>query len=214
MQNGKVVKMAKKKLKWANIVVFSIILIVVLSFIWFAFLKDNFSFGKNNKNSLNIKEYNGYVFVKQNESWFFDFEKDNNVYNIPLYYNPLEVENISSDNISFSDIYEKNLYYLTLDSSVSPKSVVAAVEVAKIFGQAEYGILKKQIKSALAYEYGAVLQITCQNATKDIGVIYLLVSNETRIKKEGDCIILSAQNEDDMMKLAVKLDYISLGIIK
>jgi hypothetical protein len=194
-----------------------LVVLAVVSFLWFGYLNDIVVklMEKEYKPNPNLIEYNGYVFTKEGSLWFFDFEKDGNTYDVPVYYNPKEVESISMDeNISFSSIYSKNMYYISLDESVTPRSLLAGVEIAKVWGQAEYGILKMQVKSALAYESESSPYITCENATSNVGVIFLTLSNETKIKKEGDCIILAAQNENEMMMLADKLIYISLGIMK
>jgi len=54
--------------------------------------------------------------------------------------------------------------------------------------------------------------INCNNQSEFIPIIYLKSGNDTAIKSEGNCIIISAESTEDLVRYTGKIIYIILGI--
>jgi hypothetical protein len=198
-----------KKIKWLNIVLLFIVIIAfVFGIKYFFFNKPNIIDSK-----LVVEKYGQYSFIKLNDSWIFDYKLNGEIYTIPLMYNPNQIETMPNNGVVSKDITSKDLIYITFDPGLTPRSVISGVEMAKVFGQAEYGILKKVVKSSVTYD-AKIPIITCANATEKTGVILMRLGETSSISKELGCVILTAKDETDMMKLSNKMVYIALGIMK
>lgn len=212
----KTIKEAEKDYTGAVLKTIMVIFIIIALFLAIKYL----FYGEKEDitNKLIIEDYKNYTFVKTNNTWIFNYKgKSGIVYTQPMYYFPGEVSDVPVYNVTQIQIHENSKYYITLDEMLTPKSVVAGIEIAKIFGKGDAGILKMDIESALAYDAGYDTGrpiITCKNATFETGVIFLTLGEYTHIKRQENCIILMAENENDMTKLANRLDYIALGIMK
>jgi len=56
--------------------------------------------------------------------------------------------------------------------------------------------------------------ITCEDATPAVPVLYLKRTNETKIYPEGNCVILEAATDLDILRLKDRILYSVLGVMK
>ncbi len=56
--------------------------------------------------------------------------------------------------------------------------------------------------------------ITCNQSSQIVPVIYFVYGNETKITREGTCIIANAKSSNDMIRIKDRLLYAMLGILK
>jgi len=111
-------------------------------------------------------------------------------------------------------ILDKDGVYITLDPYGSSKSVLAAIEINRVLGTNDYGVFKIPTQSATYKPTNTTFPyITCTDATKQIGVIYLLVENKTRIASLGECVVVEGKDYDDLIKAADKLTLHLLGVM-
>ena len=177
----------------------------------------------SNVNTANHIVFNNYVFDKQSDNiWYSQFSIRSQPYNIPFYYNPYEVENVSISNesmktlASFINLHPGATVYITLDPNESTKVVVAAVQLARIFGQ-KYNILNMDVYAAITSQIqgndsGTYPVITCQNATNDTLVLYIDVADEDSITSQGNCIIMKSFNANESIRIADAMTFRILRI--
>lgn len=193
--------------KWGNVfLVFMVVLLFVIGVKYTIFNEPK----DTTEEGIKIETYNGVSFVKVVDVWIFDYTKDDIIYSIPLKHKPTDL--LLIDNPLEYDFESKDKYYISVDEDLGAESVLAGVEIAKVFGKATYGVLKKEVKSSVPYNLSGVPQVTCENATDSTGVLFMTFGDETKLEQDGNCIILQAVNDSDMMKIANKLIFVALDI--
>jgi len=129
---------------------------------------------------------------------------------------PKEMEGLKIAQGVIQDITTKKEAYVVIDpyEGLTGKTTIAALEIDKFLDNAH--LFRIPVKSAFTQEYedneGFPVK-TCQDVTKDTGIIWLKLGEETVIKNEKGCIILEGQTEDDLIKLADGLVFYLLGMI-
>jgi hypothetical protein len=133
---------------------------------------------------------------------------------IPIINDPYSLEEIPILNEVKNKILTKQGVFVTVDPYGSSKSVLAAIEISKVIGTNDYGVFKIPTQSATYKPTNTTFPyVTCANATKQIGVIYLLSGNKTRIGSLGECVVVEGKNYDDLIKSADKLTLNLLGVM-
>ena len=56
--------------------------------------------------------------------------------------------------------------------------------------------------------------ITCADATPTVPVLYFQRTNETKVYREGSCIILEAATDFDLLRLKDRILYGIFGVMK
>lgn len=217
-----------EKLKQKNkISVFLILLGIILIF--------SASFMLFNYKKPNEYEYNGFTFSKiRLESApklvFHQLRVYNgdSVYEIPFRNGPEGVESIPVVNLSVAwlkqlggeDVENYNILaksvYLTFNPKLSGGDLaIAGGEIAKVLGTSNYGIYKVPTGGAVteSIEEKTAVVRTCDNATKDMGVILLSIGYENKIYSEGDCVIIQGTNYVNLIRSADRFIYELLGIL-
>ena len=125
---------------------------------------------------------------------------------------PEYIENIDIDNSIINSVSNTKLVYLTYDPINNMSGVIdqARFEISQELGS-HFDIFT--VNGAVV-ENPTLPLVTCDNATQDVPVIDMRKGNETRITKEGNCIVFEAKSGFEMLELKDRLMYGVFGIIK
>ena len=144
--------------------------------------------------------------------------KENYEYAIALRNSPKSLEDIQVQQGIKNKILNKKYIYITLDPEFKGEAVLASIEIAKVLGQANYGIFKIPTQGALLYSLNKTNStntpvITCNNANKEIGVIWLNLGKENKIYSSRECVIVEAVDYKNLIKVADRLVYDLLDVM-
>jgi len=177
---------------------------------------------KHYSTNSNQVEYNHYLFEKfEGNKWMTQQLIRGQLYNIPFYYNPKEVEDIPIDpnsiNLirSFGNRTNTTLIYISVDPSESSKIVLAGVEYARILGTA-YNIYNMNVKSAIQRPYNSTAGIpiiTCKNQSSNVIVIYPTVTDKNLVSVHGNCIVIESKNVNESVRVADAFSFRLLNIM-
>lgn len=167
--------------------------------------------GGNNE----IREYNGFQFVKIGSTWFTQWEREGVVFNLEFRHPPWDVENISVAG-KVDARFQRDYMFLTHDptSDASRQTAFVAVASADLTSILTNVFDKKEIVPACT----ANLTDACANrdivtCATNASVIYLKVSNETGIFLDGNCATFQGV-EENLTRAVGKAVYQWLKIIK
>jgi hypothetical protein len=169
-------------------------------------------------------KYNNFEFYKGSDNfWYTIVQKGAQPYQIPFYYHPRDLVNITVDpgiRDKFFEIMANNgSIYITLDPDSTDNSiVVAGVEIAKITGKG-YSLLNVPTHSAFTKQPANISTnvetpiVTCSNSNNKTMVIWITLSNKNMAYSYDYCIRLEAKSYGDTIKVADRLMYDLLGIM-
>jgi len=192
------------------------IIVVILAVIVFVS-----RYGKANSNTI---EYNHYVFEKfEGSKWMTQQLIRNQLYNIPFYYNPLQVEDIPVDPASVDTIRAFSLgnssangtVYISVSPNESSRIVLAGVEYARILGTV-YNMYNLNVKSAIHNIYNSTVDIpiiTCKNQSENTLVIYAVVTDKNLVSVHGNCILIESTNATESIRVADAFSFRLLNIM-
>jgi hypothetical protein len=201
---------------WQFIIFAALLLIIFLAVLFVPKILRNTELNKN--------KYNNFDFYKGADGyWYTIVQKGNQPYQIPFYYHPRELEDITVEpglRDKFFAIRDNNgSIFITLDPDSSDnKIVIAGVEIAKITGKG-YSLLNVPTRSAFTKEPTNTTTnvetpiVTCDYASNKTMVIWLVISNKNIVYSYDNCIRLEAKSYDDMIRVADRLMYHLLGIM-
>ncbi len=129
---------------------------------------------------------------------------------------PAEMTGLKIDSNVKQSIITKKEAYLTINpnAGLTGKTAIAVLEIDKFLDNAY--LFKIPTKSAFIEKYEKSPDYTiktCADVTKDTAIIWLRLGEENSIKDEKGCIIIEAQTEDELIKLADGLVFYLLGMI-
>ena len=191
-----------------------ITLLLLLGIILFAYQKDKYSDVFFKYNNFEVHKVNffdkGFVYKIRLVSLV-----DNKLYTIESRYDPRALEEIPM-NIDLDDIYNKKVLFITIDQNATGVSVLAATEISKVTGNSLIFKYPKETFGALksSTEGKNVTVMTCNNVSKNIGIVSFEINNKSEIYSNNDCVILSGKNENDLIRVADRLMLVLLGIMK
>jgi hypothetical protein len=140
--------------------------------------------------------YNQFTFTKMAGSWFTQWQYNNELYTIPLRFNPYEVENISISG-NLSGIFNSyNVTYITFDPTDSNMAYVAlaaselTINLAQVMGINLSAACTTNETEAEACQNRTI--VNCGDAGKSI--IYLKESNKTNVNIAGSCITIQGKD--------------------
>ncbi len=171
---------------------------------------EKFTFTKTKLGDLTLHTLTTYVTYKG--------DTKNYQYSIPLRYGPESLDGIFVKKGINDLILNKEYLYLTLDPNLNSKALIANVDIAKVTGTADYSVFKIPTQGALtspANNSNSTLTpiITCKNADKKIGVIWLNIGSENKIYNVGECVVVQGTDYDNLIKVADRLVYNLLGVM-
>ncbi|MGM5481465.1 MAG: hypothetical protein ACQESE_03565 [Nanobdellota archaeon] len=175
-------------------------------------------------NDTDYSTYNHYAFESVGEKWQTQVEKEGQLFNVPSYHHPYDLENISynAEVTTYMMTVPHAGFIIAVDDDGS-KPVIAAVNIARILGQRYYGF---PVKSAI---YGTapanttnvtadISYKTCDDASELVPVIHVSTNqSEPMVDFQGNtthCVLVGGSSGDDVIKSADKLVFHLLRIMR
>ena len=163
--------------------------------------------------------YNGFTFVEQEPFWMTQVQLNDKRTTIPFYFHPESLEDVNYELGVAQKILElppEGRVFITLDpDNATPKLAIAGVEISKIIGT-KNNLLNIETHSATTKQEEGLEEYpvkTCADANDFTAVIYLSFGPNNLIYSEGNCVILEAINDEQLIRLADRLSYGLLGIM-
>ncbi len=156
--------------------------------------------------------YNNFKFTKVESLWFTQVQIGNQLYNVPLHYNPYEVENIAM----IGDIdqrFQQDSTYITHDPAegnlghVAVAAAELSLNMATAFGIQPIAACSRNVTAACA----ARPIINCENT--NASVVYLKEANFTRVDLRGNCIVIQGTGQE-LIKATDKVLYVWYRVIQ
>ena len=169
--------------------------------------------------STNMLEYNGFTIYEEKrdglQSYQIQFfrEGEEQPFIIHSRYHPQVLETISVPTQLRKELIKEQLY-ITMEPTLSGKATIAFAEIDKytenpfLFNLPTYPALVRKI------EGNELPIITCSNVSTSSGVIMFKIGEKNQISNQEGCIIIEAQNEDELIKGADRLSLTLLEIMK
>lgn len=204
------------------------VLIVFIAIFYFSSIKSTITGhyiyeGPNGKFTFEIKEENN---LTAHILTLYTQEKNiEKTYRFPLRYGPKELEDILVTKDIKNKFLSKSIEgaYLTMDPDLSSKTVIAAGEIVKTIGYSENSIFNianpgvYNLPILIAFikqpENKDLIIKTCDDTTEIHKVIWLKLSDQTRISYQNNCVIVEGKTEDDIIKAADRLVLTLLGVM-
>ena len=126
-------------------------------------------------------------------------------------YHPYQVEGIFSDDVA--DLLTQPFIYLSYDPTSEYNQSMAAVQyyLLEFLGDR----FDTYVSPATTQDAGFGLPIIdCANATQSEPVIVFIESNITQIQKDGNCALISVENEADIYRVQDRLVFMALGVMQ
>ena len=208
--------------KKSVIILLSIIALIVIALVVSYFMVNNAKASSDTKIT-----YNNYVFTKQADStWLLQLSIKNVPYDIPFYYNPTQINNVTIDDNAISEFvhYERSnpggIIYMSFDPDQNSKIVIAGVEIARILGQ-RYNIFNFDVRSSF-YRDSNISNVSatgrpivdCSNATNTTMIVMMIVDNENRVSAANNCIVIKSVDVNSSIMVADALSFKILTITK
>jgi hypothetical protein len=162
--------------------------------------------------------YNGFTVLNISGSYYTQIKmpERNRSHNIQMRLPPDMVDDIPIETGIKEHILAAEGLYLTTETDLGAKTVVAMVEIGKIVGD-RYDILNIPTVTGLTAPVPNQPDrqvIGCSNATREVPVLLFLTGPETVVFKRDDCVIVQGKTEDELIEASIKLGYVLLGIIQ
>ncbi len=159
-------------------------------------------------NSGESLDYNGYSFERQPDgSLLMYYEGNPSVF----VYFPTELENIQMADGIAASVKASKMLYVTSDFFSNNSQLI---------GTAEYnlGVALNDLFSVYAVQgffqnASALPVVTCRNATSFVPVISFQEGNQTRIFKDGECIIVESDKPDGFIMARDRFVYGLMGVM-
>lgn len=129
---------------------------------------------------------------------------------------PAEMDGLKINPDVKQSILTKKEAYITINpnAGLTGRTTIAALEIDKFLDNTH--LFNIPTKSAFTenYEKSPDYTIkTCSDVTADTSIIWLKLGEENVIKNEKGCVIIEAQTEDELIRLADGLAFYLLGMI-
>lgn len=163
-------------------------------------------------------EYNGFKFYKTEDGfWTTLIESKGQLYTIPFYYHPKELEDIQIEK-NIEDKILKNYVkeiYISFDPDAGSVPVIGGVEISRITGF-RYNLFNIPTRSALSREDDKGVETiikNCSDAGNGTIVILFQKADYNKIYLDKDCIILNYNETNSSIKVADRFVYTLLKIM-
>jgi hypothetical protein len=202
-------KKLKKKNKFLsqNFILGTFIVVLMVSSVF------GIIFSGYNSNPSEDLIYNDYKFQVSSIGGFNKYTTTVNKEKFSFYYLPIEVEHLNISNSAFDSIKSKSFFYFTSDYDSLLKEDIALAQYE--LGESLINSFNSnyQVTFINNTSFPSVLQITCENATASVPVIYFRLTNTTSVENTGNCIFFNGDDRDSFLKLSTKVLYKLHGII-
>ena len=156
--------------------------------------------------------YNNFEFTKVGGLWFTKWQKGNELFQVPLRFNPLEVDDVEITGKLAADFSSPGLF-ITFDPTSQEEyahTALAASEIssnlATVFDVHPQPACTKEHESCTNFSI-----VTCESDDK--AVIFLNETGEAAIIMKGNCITLQGK-DFELLKATDRLIYQWYGIMK
>lgn len=139
--------------------------------------------------------YNGFSFVKFDNMWYTQVQRNNILFDVPLHFNPRQLENISVFG-SLDERFEQKKIYVTFDPDEDNLQYVA-LSVAELSRNIIEGMGLMPVASCTTANDSACIDrpiVDCENSS--LAVIYMKQSNSTSVELKGNCAVISGREWD------------------
>ena len=201
---------------WGIVVVIIILFLILIGFYWFKFILGNsLNYeGKAGEFKIRSSEVSGITFY--HTSAFFEGIE----YIYSFRNHPEQLENIYlEDDLSLllNRPNSTKVLYVTRDVDLgeltSGKSVLSTGAFEQILA-GDAAIYEINISNTYTTEFGSrqIPTITCEDVNINDAVIYVRLSNESRIYSENECIIIEGAGADGLIRAGEKFAYYLIGV--
>jgi len=160
----------------------------------------------------NTVEYGPYEFEFRDNMWAFEWQQEDKIYNIPLRFNPNQVENVSIRG-SLNESFNRDEIFLSFNPETGNYSTMSlatgelALNMVKALGVKPIAACTKNMTDAC--EDRPIL--TC-DTYPNTSVILIRDEGEARIWLQGDCIVLFGE-EFELLRSVDRLLYQWYGVL-
>lgn len=135
--------------------------------------------------------YNNFEFQKIEGTWYTHIQRDGQLYNVGLRYNPKETETVPIRG-QLNATFKQQPYVVTFDPDENASNFKYLA-----LGVAEFGLnvvrgLGGEMVSACTKNFTDACSnrpiVTCDN--DNLAVVYFRTKNETRVRLDGNCLII------------------------
>lgn len=168
--------------------------------------------------------YNGFEFAQVQQGadtlWVTQIQVRGQLYNIPFYYHPSEVEDVLFEEGLADAIVDNparpNMVYIAFDPDAGSRPVVGGVEISRLLGT-RYNLLNMNVQSALTRTDNTT-QVdspikTCADAIDGVLVIVYEQSTTNAIVHEGNCVRMQYKTPEDSIRVSDRFAYELLKIM-
>ncbi len=162
-----------------------------------------------------IVRYNGFEFVKKDSLWFTQVQVGGQLYNVPLHYNPYEVEDIPIAG-DVDERFQQDRVYITHDPAEKDLGYVAVTAAELSLSMAT--VFNVEPVAACTTNFTEICAtrriVTC--GSNDSAVIYikeLKETNFTMVELKGNCVVIQGKGPE-LIRAADKFIYVWYRVIK
>jgi len=199
--------------KQENLLYWSIALILAVLILFLAINR----FYSNEPTEYEIVNYNNWEFTKIADTWWFEWQKDGNLFTVPLRFNPFEAENIPIKGKLDNELFNtgKNVY-VTFDLSENSGQdlTILALAATELTQNMATAIKRNPVAACTNNESDACIDRpikSCENTNDP--VIFLKEGGESSITLSSSCITIEGERFE-LVKTVDRLLYQWYGIIK
>ncbi len=206
----------QKEMKKDRLLYWSLAFIFAVIILFFASSR---YFGSSEPENPSI-EYNNWVFTKIAGLWWFEWQKGDKLFQIPLRFNPIEAESVPIIGaLNLSKFNAESYVYITFDfsdegSNVSQNFTTLALAASELSQNLATAINRVPIAACVNNNSKDCFQRpvkTCENT--DEPVIYLREGGNASIILQDSCIIVTGE-DFDVVRAVDRLLYHWYGIIQ
>lgn len=157
-------------------------------------------------------EYDGFVFINISGMWYTQWEKDGQVYNVPLRFNPYQVEDVVIEG-ELGEGFGDDVVYVTFDPDEAEFTYLA-------LGAAELSLsLARALDIAVVAACTKNLTDACETrpivncSDEDKTIIYLKLSDDPRLILGENCVIVQG-DEFELIRVIDRMLYQWYRIMK
>ncbi len=205
-------KPRKKKKSKENMLYWTLVLIVAVIILFFAAQKFY-----SRQPDYETVTYNNWEFTKVADTWWFEWQKGEKLFTVPLRFNPYEAEEVPIEGSLNSGLFNaQNYVYITFDLSdeTSQDLSILALASTELTQNMATAIERSPVAACTGDENDACAERpikTCDNTNEP--VIHLNEGGESKITLNGNCIIVEGEGFG-LVKAVDRLLYQWYGIIE
>ena len=195
------------------IIVFGIVLLLIVAIVLISYFKGfgkgYFIYdGKGGKYRIDLVKFGNMT------DYYVHTEANGKQYVYPFRNDPRNLKSIYLEPDVKNKFINKVEVYVTQDADkLGTNSLIGKMEFIKILSKYnEEGIYGLEVVNTFTTKFEERPAITCNNVTKNIGVIYLKLGDENKIYSDKDCVIIQGINDDNLLLASEKFAYHLLNL--